>query len=55
MCYTVQSQLESKMPQDESIANTSVGYGKKNTTQATVRRSKEESQARRAHSLDGTQ
>jgi hypothetical protein len=41
MRYTVQPQLESNMPQDEPMANTSAGYGKKNTIQATVRRSNE--------------
>lgn len=55
MCYAVQSQLESKMAQDESRANVSVGYGKKNTILETVRRSKGKSQARRSYSLDGAQ
>lgn len=51
MRYTIQPQLESNMLQDEPIANTSVGYGKKNTIQATVKRNNRGPQARRAHSL----
>jgi hypothetical protein len=53
MRYTIKPQLENETAQGESMANTSVGYGKKNTIQATVRRSRGNSQARRAHLLDG--